>query len=95
MFYLGYKYKAPDCKIPQKYSFLVLEASTFPFEMPLRLARKFLLALALLLGSLQTQVISMMTVNLVFFLFYLCYRPAKSQVTNTICMIVEAGYIII
>lgn len=89
MFYIGYKYrKEPEEKIPKKYSFLALEPSTFPLEMPMRYARKFLLALALLLGSLQSQAVLMIMINLVFLSFYACYKPAKSVMTNRICIFI-------
>lgn len=63
--------------------------------MPIRYGRKYLLALALLLPSLQSQAILMLMVNGVFFIFYLCYQPAASPITNKVCMIVEIGYIIL
>ena len=64
-------------------------------EIPIRYGRKYLLALALLLSSLQSQALAMLMTNAVFFIFYLCYQPATSPITNKVCMIIQIGYIIL
>ena len=52
----------------------------------MRYGRKLLFAAALMLPSLQSQAVMLVAINLVFLIFYLIYRPAKSVTTNKIIL---------
>lgn len=84
IFKLGVKYRADPDKIPKKYSFLMMEPSAYPLELPMRYMRKLLFCLALLLDSVQTQGMVLLASNIVFLSFFGCYKPASSPLTNKI-----------
>ena len=93
--YLGVKYRHKVDKIPKKYSFLMMEPSAHPFEMPLRYIRKLLFCLGLLLPDVQTQGMALLATNILFLCFFGCYKPAKSPLTNKIVIVLELGLILL
>jgi len=93
MLYLGFKYRKDVTEVPKKYSFLVNEPSSNTLEVPLRYLRKFLLCCALLIPSLQGQVICMMALNFCFFIYILFFKPSNSKLTNALTFLLELFYI--
>lgn len=61
----------------------------------MRYGRKLLFVIALLLSSLQSQVVALLAINISFLLIYLCLKPSKSPLTNKICIAVELLMIIL
>lgn len=51
-------------------------------DMPVRFLRKFLFVIALLLPSMQSQLILLLSVNISFLIMLACYRPSKSPLTH-------------
>jgi hypothetical protein len=73
----------------------MLEPSASPLEMPMRYARKLIFCLGLLLTTVQTQGLVLLGSNILFLSFYICYRPAKAPLTNTICILLEIGLVLL
>jgi hypothetical protein len=95
IFRLGIKYRKEPEKIPKKYSFLMMEPSAYPLELPMRYLRKLLFCLALLLTSVQTQGMVLLATNILFLSFFGCYKPAKAPLTNKVVISLEIGLILL
>lgn len=65
-----------------------MEPAAFPMELPLRYLRKLLICVALLIPHADTQCLLLIVFNLIFFLYLLCFMPAKSTLTNVINIII-------
>jgi hypothetical protein len=93
MLYLGFKYRKDVTEIPKKYAFLINEPSASPLELPLRYLRKLLLCCALLIPSVQGQLICMMALNFCFFMYILFFKPSNLKLTNALTFLLEVFYI--
>ena len=93
--YLGNRHKNPEKKIPKKWSFLRLEPSSFPMEIPLRYLRKLFVCLALLIPHVDSQCIILIMVNLIFLMYTGCFMPSKSTITNAINITIDSSYVIL
>lgn len=86
---LAYRYRETPGKIPKKFAFIQLEPANNTLEMPARYARKLAFGLALLLPSFQSQLVGLLAINLSFLVLYLCYRPSKTPLNNSVCLLLE------
>jgi hypothetical protein len=93
--YLSHKYKKEPEKIPRKFTFLAYDPSNMIIEVPLRYLRKLLFVVSFMLPSFQSQIVSLLAVNLSFLFYYLCHKPSKSSMTNYVCLFLELLMIIL
>jgi hypothetical protein len=61
--------------------------------MPLRYIRKLLFCIFLVIGTTETQVISIMGANFLVFSYYAFFKPSKSRLSNWINILIELCYI--
>ena len=64
-------------------------------EIPLRYLRKLLFVVSFMLPSFQSQIVSLLAINISFIFYYLCHQPSKSSVTNYVCLFLELLMIIL
>jgi hypothetical protein len=64
-------------------------------EVPLRYLRKLLFVVSFMFPSFQSQIVSLLAINISFIFYYLCHHPAKSSVTNYVCLFLELLMIIL
>ena len=93
--YIAKKYKNLSDKIPKRWSFLRMEPSSFPMEIPLRYVRKLLVCLALIIPHVDSQCVILIVVNVLFLLYTGCFMPSKSKLTNAINITIDTSYIIL
>lgn len=79
--------------VPKKYSFILGDESSIPYQMPLRYIRKLLFCLFLFSAMIELQVVGMIAANFLMLAFYVIYRPAKNKFNNLANIIVELSYI--
>lgn len=92
---LAHRYRESPGKIPKKFAFIQLEPANNTLEMPARYARKLAFGLALLLPSFQSQLVGLLAINLSFLVLYLCYRPSKNPLNNSVCLLLELLMVIL
>ena len=54
--------------------------------MPIRYLRKFFFVIALLLPSIQSQLVLLLSINISFFIMLLIYRPSKNAISHYACV---------
>lgn len=80
-------------EVPKKYSFILGDDSTLPYQIPLRYIRKTLLCLFLFSSMIELQVVGMIAANFLILAFYGIYRPSKYKFNNFVNIIIELCYI--
>jgi phosphoglycerol transferase MdoB-like AlkP superfamily enzyme len=63
--------------------------------MPIRYLRKLFFALALLLPSVQSQLVFLLSINLAFLIMLVVYRPSKTALTNYVCIFIELMLVVL